>query len=197
MNSADAEYAAFEEKVRRTIFIDNLSPLVTEAVMKKAFDQFGNVTNVRFIMNYTEPNYVPRSALVELENADQVVRILLEIENYPFMISGMPRPVRARAAEAVMFDDRPRKPGRSIHFCWLDQQDPDFKIAKKLKLLTRVHAEEASYMLKRQIAEEEKLAAQQEENLKTNYKKYELIDGIVADGTFDRLARCYNMRPNV
>ncbi|CAL5439946.1 unnamed protein product [Camellia sinensis] len=47
MDSAEAEYAAFEEKVRRTVSIDNLSPQVTEAVLKTALNQSGNVDKVQ------------------------------------------------------------------------------------------------------------------------------------------------------
>uniref|UniRef100_A0A5B7CBT4 RRM domain-containing protein n=1 Tax=Davidia involucrata TaxID=16924 RepID=A0A5B7CBT4_DAVIN len=192
-SSAEAEYAAFEEKVKRTVYLDNLSPQVTEAVLKAALNQFGNVTSVQLIPNYTEPKNIPRCALVEMENSKQAREIVLEMANSPFMMSGQPRPIRARAAEVEMFDDRPRKPGRKIHCRWLDPKDPDFEAAKKLKHLTRKHAAEASFMLQHQLTEEERLANQQAETLKANYKKYDLIESVLADGTANRLARRYNM----
>ncbi|CAL5391972.1 unnamed protein product [Camellia sinensis] len=194
MDSEEAEYAAFEEKVRRNVYIDNLSPQVTEAVLRTALNQFGNVEKVQFIPNYTEPRSIPRCALVEMENSKQAKQIVSEMGNFPFMMSGMPRPVRARAAEMEMFDDHPRKPGRKIKFRWLDPQDPDFKVAKELKLLTRKHAAESSFVLKVQLAQEEKLANQQAETLKANYEKYELIEGVLNDGSANRLARHYNMK---
>lgn len=46
--------------------------------------------------------------------------------------------------------------------------------------------------LQNQLEEEEKLAKQQAEVLKTNYKKYEMIDSVLADGAARRLARHYN-----
>lgn len=147
-SSAEAEYAAFEEKVKRTVYVDNLSPQVTEAVVKTALDQFGNVTNVQFIPNYIGPKNIPCAALVEMENSKQARQIISEIANFPFMMSGMPRPVRACAAEIEMFDDRPRKPGRKIQCRWLDPEDPDFEVAKKIKNLIGKHASEASYLLK-------------------------------------------------
>ena len=64
------------------------------------------------------------------------------------MMSGMPRSVRARAAEAEMFSGRPRHPGRQIHFCWLDPADPDFYVASKLKRLVKKYATETAVMLK-------------------------------------------------
>ncbi|XP_052196309.1 uncharacterized protein LOC127803818 [Diospyros lotus] len=194
MNSSEAEFAAFHERVSRTVYMDNLSPRVTEVVLRTALNQFGNVKQVHFIPNYTHPGNVVHCALVEMENSKQVKQIVLGMANLPFMMSGMPRPVRARAAEAKMFDDRPRKRGRKITFRWLDQQDPDFQVAKKLKDLARKHAAEASFMLKRQLAIEEKIANQQSETLKANYKKYELIDGVIRDGTAFHLAQCYNTR---
>ncbi|XP_028062842.1 uncharacterized protein LOC114266159 [Camellia sinensis] len=112
--------------------------------------------------------------------------------NFPFMMSGMPRPIRARAAEMEMFDDHKRKPGRKIKFRCLDPQDPDFKVAKELKLLTKKHAAESSFVLKYflsqvQLAQEEKLANQQAETLKANYEKYELIEGVLNDGSANRI----------
>ncbi|XP_057484683.1 uncharacterized protein LOC130771078 [Actinidia eriantha] len=105
-----------------------------------------------------------------------------------------------------MFDDHPRKPGRKITCRWLDQNDPDFQIAEKLKQLSRKHATEASFLLEanstvpsistasfyygflffkepQQLAGEEKLANQQAEILGANYKKYEMIDAVLVDGT--------------
>ncbi|KAA0054998.1 RNA-binding family protein isoform 1 [Cucumis melo var. makuwa] len=36
------------------------------------------------------------------------------------------------------------------------------------------------------LAEEEKLAKQQQETLRGNYKKYEIVDSVMADGTARR-----------
>ncbi|CAN4109207.1 unnamed protein product [Withania somnifera] len=194
MESSMKEYAAFEEKVKRTIYVDSLSPVATEAVVKAAFDQFGNVIQVKFIPNFLEPKNIGQSALVELENADQAKVIISEISNSSFMICGMPRPVRARVAEAEMFDDRPIKPGRKIVCRWLDSNDPDFEVAKKIKLMVRKHAEETKFCLKHQLEEEENLAKKQTEILNATYKKYELIDSVVGNRVADRLAERYRVR---
>lgn len=146
--STDEEYAAFGERVKRTIYIDNLSPQVTDAVLKAALDQFGNVVNVQFIPNYMNPQNLPRAALVEMETSTQADGIIAEMATSPFMVAGMPRPVSARAAVAEMFDDRPRKPGRRITFQWLDPKDPDFEVAMKTKHLIRKHAAEADFLLR-------------------------------------------------
>ncbi|XVF37714.1 hypothetical protein REPUB_Repub20aG0033400 [Reevesia pubescens] len=188
------EYAAFEKKVRRTVFMDNLSPHVTESVMRTALDQYGTVKSVQFIPNYLEPQNIPQCALVEMEKEKQAEVVISTISQFPFMMSGMPRPVRARAAVPEMFADRPRKPGRQIHFRWLDPADPDFEVASKLKRLAKKHAAETAVMLKHQLDKEEKLAKQQGETLKANYKKFEMIDGLLADGTARRLARRYDLR---
>ncbi|KAM3339534.1 hypothetical protein P3S68_029403 [Capsicum galapagoense] len=193
MDSSMKDYAAFEEKVKRTIFIDNLSPVATEAVIKAAIDQFGNVIQVKFIPNYLEPKNIGQSALVELENAAQAKTIISEISSSSFMICGMPRPVRARAAEPEMFDDRPIKPGRKIVCRWLDSNDPDFEVAKKIKLMVRKHAEETKFCLKHQLEEEENLAKQQTEILNAAHKKYELIDSVVGSRVANRLADIYRV----
>ena len=49
-------------------------------------------------------------------------------------------------------------------------------------------------LLQQQLVEEEKLAKQQQDALKANYKKYEIVEGVMTDGTARRLARRYNMR---
>ncbi|KAG8658212.1 uncharacterized protein LOC110610599 [Manihot esculenta] len=193
-STAEAKYAAFEEKVERTIFVDNLSPQVTEPVLKKALDQFGTVVSVSFIPNYLETLSIPSCALVEMENSEKAKKVISSITQFPFMMAGMPRPVRARLAEAEMFDDRPVKPGRKIHCHWLDPSDPDFEVAKKLKLVTRKHATEASFLLKQQLDREEKLHKQQAETLKANFKKYEMIVGVLGDKTAQNLAGHYGMR---
>lgn len=192
---AEKEYAAFEEKVKRTVYLDNLSPHVAESdsVIKSAFEQYGKVTNIHFIPNYTEPFYNARCALVEMENVKQASTIIDNLSSYPFMISGMPRPVKGRAAEPEMFDERPVKPGRRIQLYWLDPKDPGFEVAQQLKKLTKTHFEEKSFLLKKQQEEEEKLSKQQAEALKVHYQKYEMMDSTLADGSTKRLARHYEM----
>ncbi|KAI5682216.1 hypothetical protein M9H77_03444 [Catharanthus roseus] len=193
MEASVEEYEAFQERVKRTVYIDNLSPQATEVVLRAAFNQFGNVVKVEFILNYLYPVELARIALVEMSTVDQAKAIIVELFNSPFMISGMPRPVRARAAAATMFDNRPRKPGRNISLRWLQPEDPDVTVAKKIKLMTRKHSAEAQFLLKQQLADEAKLANQQAETLKANYKKYEVADGVLADGTAYRLGRVYNL----
>ncbi|XP_057794155.1 uncharacterized protein LOC131010585 isoform X2 [Salvia miltiorrhiza] len=191
--SAEEEYGAFLVKVKRTIYVDNLSPKVTEPVMRTAFNQFGNVKSVQFISMYLEPKNAPQAALVEMENPKQARAIIDEMGSYPFMILGMPRPVRASAARLEMFDDRPRKPGRKIICRWLDPKEPEFEVAKKLKCAVRKHAAETLGMLEEQRAEEEKLASQQSETLQAQYKKYDLLQAVFEDGSAKRLGRHYEM----
>lgn len=139
------EYAEFLKKVERTIYVDNISPDVTESVLKASFDQFGNVTAVQFIP-LSMQLYGIRAALVEMVNMKQAKNIVSEM-NKPFMICGMPRPVRVKAAVAEMFVDRPREPGRQIRCRWLDPRDPKCKVAKKIKEAVKRHAEEDAFLL--------------------------------------------------
>ncbi|KAG9138113.1 hypothetical protein Leryth_001356 [Lithospermum erythrorhizon] len=193
MGSAD-EYAAFEEKVKRTMYVDNLSPSVTPPVLRSAFDQFGNVKNVQFIPNYFEPKEMPQAALVEMETKKQAEIIIEGLSGTPFMVSGMPRPLRARAAEVSMFSDRPIKPGRRIELRWVDRNDPGFAEAEKMKSLTKLHSAEASFLLKRLREDEANLAKKQKETLTAHYQKYEMIENILSDGTVNRLANKYGMK---
>lgn len=146
MDSTD-EYAEFLKKVERTLYVDNISPDVTESVLKAAFDQFGYVTAVQFIpLSMQLLKNGIRAALVEMLDIKQAKDILSEM-NKPFMICGMPRPVRVKAAVAEMFVDRPRKPGRQIRCRWLDPRDPKCKVAKKIKEAVKRHAEEDAFLL--------------------------------------------------
>ncbi|KAK9061870.1 hypothetical protein SSX86_019054 [Deinandra increscens subsp. villosa] len=193
--SAEEEYAAFEEKVKRTIYVDNLSPQVTKAVLENALNQFGNVTDVQFIPNYFKSCCV-YAALVEMESTKQAAEIIREMSDSPLMISGMPRPVRAQEAKIEMFDDRPKKRQREIKCYWMNPSHKNFEVAKKIKDLTKKHATEATYLMELQLANEEKLHHQQSDTLKSNYKKYELIDGAQTDGTVRRLAARYGTKLN-
>nr|GMD43016.1 Splicing factor-like protein [Ipomoea batatas] len=196
MDPAIEEYAAFEEKVKRTVFVDNLSPLATEAVLKAAFNQFGDVTSVYLFPNYIEPNNTACAALVEMQTPNQAENIIYEVSNSPFMISGMPRPVRARAAEIEMFDDRPRKPGRKIELRWVAPNDPDFEVAKKMTALVHKHAAEADFLMKHQLEEEEKLAKKQDLALQAHHKKYKLLESVSGsgpNGSANQLAQHYGM----
>ncbi|CAA6662386.1 unnamed protein product [Spirodela intermedia] len=131
-------YKEFMEKVKRTVFIDYLSPMVTVPILKTAIGQFGNVLGVHLIPNWLEQGEVPQCALVEMESETQARCVVSEMSALPFMISGMPRPY--------------------------------------------------------QLEEEEKLAEQQQEVLKQNYEKHEIIEGIVQDGSLARLAERYKMK---
>lgn len=147
-SDTEKEYAAFEAKVKRTVYLDNVSPQVNDTVIKTAFEQYGTVTKIHFIQNYIEQSYNGKCVLVELENEKQAEGILEVLSSYPFMMSGMPRPVRARHAEPEMFDDRPSKPGKKIELVWLKPNNPDFEVAQKLKNLTKKHAAEQSFLQK-------------------------------------------------
>lgn len=49
------------------------------------------------------------------------------------------------------------------------------------------------FVLQHQLEEEQKLAKQQDEFLKSNYKKYDMLDSVRADGTVRRVARHYDV----
>ncbi|XP_071705784.1 ASI1-immunoprecipitated protein 1-like [Rutidosis leptorrhynchoides] len=189
--SPEKTIAAFKEKVERTIYIDNISPHVTKSVLETAFNQFGTVTRVHFIPTYTVYVF---SALVEMETKKQADDIANEMNDSPFMVSGMPRPVRAKKARVEMFMDQPKERVNPIICTWMDPNDPKYEAAKAIKKLTKRHAAEAAFLMERQLAEEGNLHFQQNVTLKTNYKKYELIDGAHGDGTIKLLAARYKTK---
>ncbi|KAM7250479.1 hypothetical protein ACFE04_022362 [Oxalis oulophora] len=193
-SQAEQEYADFQAKVCRTVYLDNLSPKVTEQVLRTAMDQFGTVKTVEFIPNYLGPVNMPQCALVEMENQKQSEAVIKSLAENPFMIAGMPRPVRAAEADETMFDDPPPRPGRSIQCRWLDANDPDFETAKEIKRAVKRHSEEVAYLVKQQLESEEKLANHQAQLLKANNTKFDMIDKVTSDQTAQSLAQCYSLK---
>ncbi|PUZ68956.1 hypothetical protein GQ55_2G070100 [Panicum hallii var. hallii] len=190
---AAKEYKEFEEKVKRTVYLDNLSLLATDAVITMALNQFGNVKNVNFLTNYTVPFDIPQSALVEMETEKDAEYVVNMLDEFPFMMCGMPRPVRVKRATAEMFNDRPWKPGRKLEFCWVGPTDPDCQDVRRFKLMSKRHEVENLALIKNQLHEEALLAKHQQDNLNCNYRKLESIDGVIMTGWVNRLTRIYNL----
>jgi hypothetical protein len=148
MEQTVKDYADFKEKVKKTIYLDQLSPQVTSQVIKAALAQCANVVNVEFIMNYTIPFDIPSAALVELDNEMQVKASVELMSDFPFIIGGMPRPVKATPAKPEMFQDRPRRPGINKKFRWVKQGDEEYETMKKLKILAERQEAENMTLIK-------------------------------------------------
>ncbi|KAJ4825696.1 hypothetical protein Tsubulata_001189 [Turnera subulata] len=161
--------------------------------MRTALEQFGTVKNVEFIQDYLVPN-LPGCALVEMESSKAAESVVSTITGCPFMISGMPRPVRAFLAKPGMFDDRPPMPGRRVTLQWLKPGDPGFEAAKKMKRLVEKHTAQEMKLHKMDAELEENLSKKQAEVLKSVHKKYDSLDGVATDGSARRLAKYYNMK---
>ncbi|ERN01448.1 hypothetical protein AMTR_s00002p00267440 [Amborella trichopoda] len=145
--SSQGKYIEFEDKVKRTVFLDNLLPKDTISVLTKALGQFGKVISIEFLPNYTQPRDNDQCALVEMENEKQAQGVITGLSDFPFMMTGMPRPVRARIAQAEMFSDRPNHPGQSTKSRWVSRFEPNFMVVKRLKHMIRRHEAEASFLL--------------------------------------------------
>ncbi|XP_010457708.1 PREDICTED: uncharacterized protein LOC104739145 isoform X1 [Camelina sativa] len=190
----EVEYDKFRERVERTVYIDELTPLATVPVVESAVNQFGTVKSVSFVPNLLGPKELPIGVLVEMETKEMAENVIATVTQLPFMVVGMPRLVRATPAHPDMFCDRPKKPGRKIRFRWMKPNDPDFDKAVKMKRLVRKHTAEASFLLKKQLEEAEKLSKQQAETTLTHHKKYELCDKLLHDGVAQKLAERFNMK---
>ncbi|XP_047048936.1 uncharacterized protein LOC124653921 isoform X2 [Lolium rigidum] len=187
-------YQEFEDKIKRTVYLDNLSHQVTEAVIKAALSQFCTIRKVSFVVNYTIPYNIPQSALVEMETEKDAEVVVSMLHDFPFMMSGMPRPVRAIQATAEMFSDRPRRPGSKLKFRWMSNTDPDFRMVKKLKLLSRKHEVENLALIEHELEEEKLVAAKQQEDLDVNYEMMETMDSVL--GMANYLSSIYNVNWN-
>lgn len=187
------DYAEFEDKVKRTIYIDHLSPQVTTPVIKAALAQCANVIGVEFVVNYTIQYDIPSAALVELEDGLQAKAAVELMNDFPFMIGGMPRPVRATLAKPHMFRDRPPCPGVKKGFRWVKQGDEGYGTMVKLKNLAKRQESENMALIKNLLEEEKALEKQQQESLDANCKKYNMLDTVVQNGSIKDLARSYGV----
>ncbi|KAF7009219.1 hypothetical protein CFC21_023792 [Triticum aestivum] len=190
------QYQEFEEKVKRTVYLDNLSHQATEAVIKTALGQFCSIRKVSFVVNYTIPYNIPQSALVQMETEKDAEVVVSMLQDFPFMISGIPRPVRAKHATPEMFNDRPRRPGSKLKFRWVGHRDPDYEILKKSKILSRRHEVENFALIEHELDEEKSLAAQQQENLNCNRKMLETMDSVILSGMTNYISKIYSVNWN-
>uniref|UniRef100_A0A0E0Q6B1 RRM domain-containing protein n=1 Tax=Oryza rufipogon TaxID=4529 RepID=A0A0E0Q6B1_ORYRU len=188
------QYQEFEEKVKRTVYLDYFSHQATESVIRTALNQFGTVREINFVVNYTIPFSIPQSALVIMETEKDAVAVVNMLNEFPFMMSGMPRPVRATRATAEMFNDRPRRPGNKLEFRWVGPSDADYHIVKKLKLMSRRHELDNLALVKHELEEEHFLAKHQEEILNCNQRKLEVMDSIMLTGKFTHLQHIYSVK---
>ncbi|CAM0144882.1 unnamed protein product [Urochloa decumbens] len=190
---ASKDYADFLDKVKRTVYIDQLSPQVTTQVIKAALAQCANVVNVEFIVNYTIPYDIPSAALVELDDDMQAKAAVELMTDFPFIIAGMPRPVKATYAKPEMFRDRPPRPGLKKDFRWIKQGDDEHEAMKKLKILAKRQQSENMALIKNLLDEEKELAKQQQEALDGNCKKYEMLEMVMQNGAIKNLAHRYGV----
>ncbi|KAL5197806.1 hypothetical protein ABZP36_001318 [Zizania latifolia] len=187
------QYQEFEEKVKRTVYLDYFSHQATETVIKTALNQFGTVREIIFLVNYTIPFNIPQSALVVMETEKDAATVVITLNEFPFMMSGMPRPVRAKHATAEMFNDRPRRPGSKSEFRWVGPTDADYHIVKKLKLMSKRHELENLALIKHELEEEHFLAKHQEENLNCNHRKLDAMESVMLSGSFNHLSHFYSV----
>uniref|UniRef100_A0A7N0U527 RRM domain-containing protein n=1 Tax=Kalanchoe fedtschenkoi TaxID=63787 RepID=A0A7N0U527_KALFE len=145
---SDAKLAEFKKKVERTVCLDHLSPLVNESAIRSALGQFGSVKSIRFVPKYLGPLQSGKCALVEMKDIKQARDIITTVSKHHFMICGMPRPIIAHAAKIGMFEDCPKIPRQAPLCHWVERGHPDFKKARKLKLLTKTHRAEDAFLLK-------------------------------------------------
>ncbi|KAJ4809552.1 RNA-binding (RRM/RBD/RNP motifs) family protein [Rhynchospora pubera] len=188
-------YEQFRAKVARTVYLEQLSPQVTEAVIKSAFSQMGKVEHVELLPNQVMPSAnLAQAALVEMETEKQAQAVLSTLSDFPFMMSGMPRPIRAKQAWPRMFPSRPTVPGKKpIEFRWVKPGEQDYDKIKAMVSKANEQQSERVALIKAQMKVEEQLAHEQQKKLTEYYKRYGIIDKSVGDGTIPKLAACYGI----
>jgi hypothetical protein len=125
----------FQEKLHRSFLLDEVTPQATVPMIRTALGQFGHVLSVDILADPLRSKFCGRRVVVEMASPREALRAVKEIQEHPFMIKGVPRPVRALMASPTMFPDRPRKApanaalngaSGSKPFKWVKKGDPDW-----------------------------------------------------------------------
>ncbi|KAH7442677.1 hypothetical protein KP509_03G098800 [Ceratopteris richardii] len=195
-SNAFSEYQKFEEKVKRSLLLEDVTPQVTVPMIQTALGQFGTVISIDILNNPLDSKFAAKRVMVEMKNPREAAHAVKEIQERPFMIKGVPRPVRAIAAVTTMFPDRPQKPNNNTkRTCeWVKPGDPGWDKCNEFKQLAKRHAQEAAYLMEAIRKEEEKLAQEQEEKLKENIKKLDEIHNCIKEKIIHRLSRYYGLK---
>lgn len=189
------DFDKFDERVRRSVVLEEVTPHVNIPMIQTALGQFGTVVSVDILANPLESKLAAKRAIVEMESQKDAAYALKEIQEHPFMIKGVPRPVRATAAVHTLFPERPRKGSLSkLAWEWVEPGHPDFAAANELKRMAKRHAAESAYLMQQLRKDEEKLAQEQEEKVKENIKKLDEIINCAKDNTIQRLSRYYGLK---
>ncbi|CAI5462074.1 unnamed protein product [Closterium sp. Yama58-4] len=121
---AEAEReATFEERVARSILVDELCPAVTPAALQSALGQFGSVRSVQMVPNLLHPRRSSGCAVVELDSRHLALKMIADISESILIVGAGPRPVRAVKARADMFDGAFVFPS-ALHAAALPQSAP-------------------------------------------------------------------------
>ncbi|KAI5081459.1 hypothetical protein GOP47_0004642 [Adiantum capillus-veneris] len=195
-SNAPSEYQKFEEKVKRCLMLEDVTPQATIPMVQTALGQFGTVVSIDIINDPLDPKHAAKRVIVEMKTPREASHAVKEIREHPFMIKGVPRPVRALHAVATMFPDRPQKPSSGTkRTCeWVKPGDPEWEKYNEFKQLAKKHAQELTYLMEVIRKEEEKLAQEQEEKVRENVKKLDEIHLCVKDRVVHRLSRYYGMK---
>ncbi|CAI5498597.1 unnamed protein product [Closterium sp. Naga37s-1] len=115
--------ATFEERVARSILVDELCAAVTPAALQSALGQFGTVRSVQMVPNLLHPRRSSGCAIVELHSRHLALKMMADISESILIVGAGPRPVRAFKARADMFDGAFVFPS-ALHAAALPQSAP-------------------------------------------------------------------------
>jgi RNA recognition motif-containing protein len=165
----------FAQLVQRCLMMDNLSFTITHAILCAALGQFGTVQSIKLLRDPKNPGKCIGTAIVEMETAQQADVIVKQMQEFMFMVGGMPRPARAYKATEAMFIDHPLRCRKSLELRFLKRGEPGAREAFQKREIAERHAFERNYIQQQQRIAEEELAMKQFENFQELRKKYESI----------------------
>ncbi|GJP45396.1 hypothetical protein CLOM_g4792 [Closterium sp. NIES-68] len=205
--------ASFAERVARSIFVDELCPAVTPAVLQSALGQFGAVRSVQLVPNLLLPRRSSGCAIVELHSRDVAAKMLADLSESLLIVGAGPRPVRACKARADMFDGAFVFPS-ALHAAALSQPAPaaasaaawhgapcssapalpGFRRARRWKEVAGRQAEEMKMLAEHVAWEKQQVGERQRVRIEEDLRRLTLIDHAMApNGAIAHLRHYYGM----
>lgn len=182
----------FEVQLRKTVFIDNLSPAVSIDVLKSALSQFGGIVSASLLFHELDVKKRTTASLAEMETREQAENVVGEFEEKLFMLGGLPRPVRASFASREQFPERPIKK-RRIKPKLVEHDSKEGRLALKRQKLAQRHSAEFDALEKIHQEERVALGTSQLEEFEVESEKLILIKKFEHHPAHRRIREKYEM----
>eukprot|EP00271_Cylindrocystis_brebissonii_P007634 TRINITY_DN211_c1_g2_i1.p1 TRINITY_DN211_c1_g2~~TRINITY_DN211_c1_g2_i1.p1 ORF type:complete len:201 (-),score=26.15 TRINITY_DN211_c1_g2_i1:475-1077(-) len=175
----------------RTVFIDNLSPLVTLDVLQEAVGQFGHIITKEFLNHDLPPYPKANCALLEMASEEHANNVVKEFDEKLFMLGGLPRPITAtiaRPEHCPWLGD-----GEKVVVKVVDERSSDGKCAFAWRALAMRHLKEMEVLREKQKADLKEFGEAQTKDIKSQINKIDMLKKLGADEAHVNCRRMYGI----